>query len=238
MKRGVRLLGVAVLLTLTLVGLTPGPSYAHTKLTSSLPAKDAVIGTMPPRVLLVFSDPLDPSRIQMDVVGPDKASVIAGPVSVRGNTAQQPVTAGPNGKYVISYEVISADTHVVTGSLTFTLQPGAPPAPSEPAVIVVPSGSSSAGAGDGVRTTGVAPAAGGNGTTGGGIRWWLWLIPVLAGGAAAGSYVMVARMRRADTPPEPAQAPEAAHDGDGPDEAAHGTEGDGEQPTGPGAAEG
>jgi methionine-rich copper-binding protein CopC len=201
MTRAVRRLGVttvlAGLLSLALVGLTPRPSYAHAQLTASLPATDAVIGTMPPRVLLTFSDPLDPSRIQVDVLGPDKASVIAGPVSVRGNVAQQPVRPGGNGRYVISYRVISADTHVVTGTVTFTLQPGAPPAPSEPVVVAGRSGSPTLGAGPGAGpATGAQPAAGGAGNSGGGMPWWLWVVPVLAGALAAAVYVWFSRRRR------------------------------------------
>src|SRR6266508_808781 len=125
---------LAAVFTLALVGLTPHASYAHTQVTASLPADGAAIGTMPERVLLTFSDPLDPSTVQVNVTGPNRTPAIAGPVSVRGRTAQQPVRASGNGTYLVSYEVISADTHVVKGTLTFTLRPGAPPAPTEPAV--------------------------------------------------------------------------------------------------------
>jgi copper resistance protein C len=247
MTRAVRLLGLIIVLaglsSLTLVGLTPRPSYAHAQLTASLPAPDAVIGTMPPRVLLTFSDPLDPSRIQLDVVGPDKASVIAGPVSVRGNVAQQPVKAGGNGRYVISYQVISADTHVVTGTVTFTLQPGAPPAPSEPAVVVGHSGSPTLGAGP---ATAVAPAAGGSGGSGGGTSWWFWVVPVLVGALAAAVYVVFSRRRRAPSgapsegvqpAPEEGVQPAQPDEGVQPAQPSEGVQpaepGEGVQPAGP-----
>jgi methionine-rich copper-binding protein CopC len=189
---------LAVMFTLALVTLTPRASYAHTQLTASLPAAGAVVGTMPDRVLLTFSDPLDPTTIRVDVTGPDRSPAIAGPVSVRGKTAQQPVRAGGNGTYTVSYEVVSADTHVVTGTLTFTLRPGAPPAPSEP-VVVAPAASRPADAPGGAgRTAGAAPAGGGSG---GGLSWWLWLLPIVAGAAAAAIYLLVRRRRAQTAPP-------------------------------------
>src|SRR6266511_4383249 len=78
---------LAAVFTLALVGLTPYASYAHTQVTASLPADGAAIGTMPERVLLTFSDPLDPSTVQVNVTGPNRTPAIAGPVSVRRRTA-------------------------------------------------------------------------------------------------------------------------------------------------------
>jgi methionine-rich copper-binding protein CopC len=219
MNRAVRVLAAVALFTGALsltLGLTPSASYGHTELTESLPGNDAVLGTMPARVLLTFTDLLDPARIQLDVIGPDRASAIAGPVSVRGHTAQQPVKAGPNGKYIVTYEVVSADTHVVKGSLTFTLRPGAPPAPSEPSIVVAPSGSPAPTAtGKPGRATAVPPAATGGGSTdGGGSTWWWWTIPLVAGSAGAGVFLVLSRRGSAPTAdtasaePPPATTPE------------------------------
>src|SRR6266508_1723344 len=197
---------LAAVFTLALVGLTPHASYAHTQVTASLPADGAAIGTMPERVLLTFSDPLDPSTVQVNVTGLNRTPAIAGPVSVRGRTAQQPVRASGNGTYLVSYEVISADTHVVKGTLTFTLRPGAPPAPTEPAVVVPTASVSTQATGRPAGQPGARPAAGGGGDSpgggdGGGIRWWLWVVPLLAGVAAAGIYLLVRQRRAQPVPP-------------------------------------
>ncbi len=191
---------LAAVFTLALVGLTPHASYAHTQVTASLPADGAAIGTMPERVLLTFSDPLDPSTVQVNVTGPNRTPAIAGPVSVRGRTAQQPVRASGNGTYLVSYEVISADTHVVKGTLTFTLRPGAPPAPTEPAVVAPTASTPGQPAAGAARTADARPAGNGSGG-GGGTRWWLWVVPILAGLAAAGIYLLVLRGRREESAP-------------------------------------
>jgi copper resistance protein C len=231
MNAAVRRPGTALVLvvtfTLALVALTPRTSYAHTQLTASLPASGAVVGTMPERVLLTFSDPLDPTTIRIDVTGPDRSPAIAGPVSVRGRTAQQPVRAGGNGTYTVSYEVVSADTHVVTGTLAFTLRPGAPPAPSEP-VVVAPAASRPADAPGGAgRTAGAGRAGGGSG---GGLSWWLWLLPILAGALAAGIYLFLRRRRPQTAPPAEEGVGTAPPDEEGVGTAPPGEEGIGKAP--------
>ncbi|MPZ28480.1 MAG: copper resistance protein CopC [Micromonosporaceae bacterium] len=104
----------------------PAPAAAHANLVGSEPANGTVLSDPPDQVVLSFSEPVRviPDRIQ--VVGPDGQP--AGPgaePSAAGTEVTIPLDESPdNGTYLVSYRVISQDSHPVFGSVTYSV--GAP----------------------------------------------------------------------------------------------------------------
>lgn len=94
-------------------------AHAHAVLIEARPADGAVVSEPPRGVLLRFNEPVAPVRVQ--VLGPDGASVTnAGDLQVQNEQVwiHLPAVLAP-GPYVMSYRVISADSHPVSGSLRF-----------------------------------------------------------------------------------------------------------------------
>ncbi|BEL02760.1 hypothetical protein Q0Z83_009510 [Actinoplanes sichuanensis] len=126
-----------VLLTAVLV-LPASPASAHAATVGSTPAPGSVIGTAPSEVTVTFSEPVTPVEGRVQVIAPD-GERISGKVQGGGTVLRIPVRkAGkPLGTYLISFRVISADSHPVGGAITFSV--GAPSArPEEPAATTGP----------------------------------------------------------------------------------------------------
>lgn len=138
---GVRTTRSAVLLGLLLallsVPLTPAtPAAAHAALVATSPVRDAVISAPPGEVVLVFSEAVSPVIGRVQVLGPDGRRVTVGEPVAQGATLRIPVRAPdrPLGTYLVSYRVISADSHPVAGSFAYSA--GAPSAtPPEPVAV-------------------------------------------------------------------------------------------------------
>jgi len=95
---------------------------AHTVLTATDPAADAILGTGPIRVSATFNEDLQTTFAAMTVVGPDGNLWSSGETEVRGPVASVGVRPlGPSGKYTVNYRVTSDDGHVVSGSWSFTV---------------------------------------------------------------------------------------------------------------------
>ncbi|QDY11734.1 copper resistance protein CopC [Micromonospora sp. HM134] len=122
------------LLALLSVPLAPAtPAAAHAALVATSPVRDAVIGSPPGEVVLVFSESVSPVVGRVQVLGPDGRRVTAGEPVADGATLRIPVRVPdrPLGTYLVSYRVISADSHPVAGSFAYSA--GAPSAtPPEP----------------------------------------------------------------------------------------------------------
>ncbi|GAB3858145.1 copper resistance protein CopC [Micromonospora andamanensis] len=130
----------AALLGLILVALcaalgSAGPAAAHAVVVATTPQRDEVLGYAPREVLVTFSETIAvvPGRVQ--VLAPDGKRINVGEPEVRDRTVRIALRPSdrPLGTYLVSYRVISADSHPVAGSFTFAA--GAPSAtPPEPAL--------------------------------------------------------------------------------------------------------
>lgn len=116
---------------------------AHSALVSSDPAKGQVLEAAPERVALVFNEPVETGFAEIVVTGPDRNSQwqTGGPAISGTSVSTALVPLGPAGEYTISYRVVSADGHPVSGSLAFSMaipshtpaaaaQTDGPPAPA------------------------------------------------------------------------------------------------------------
>ncbi|MFD7277269.1 copper resistance CopC/CopD family protein [Streptomyces sp. NPDC059862] len=118
-----------VLLLLAAVGLFlsgAAPASAHAALTGSDPQQGAVVDKAPAQVSLTFSEPVSLSDGSLRVLDPKGKRADTGAASnVSGTTYAVKLHSGlPDGTYTVTYQVVSADSHPVSGAYTFSI--GAP----------------------------------------------------------------------------------------------------------------
>ena len=106
-------------------GLAAPDAFAHAKLLSSVPAKDAE-GATPAEIVLTFNEAVTPAVVTLaDQAGHEIKTV--GAPRAEDATLHVPVTGKlAPGHYTLSYRIAGADTHVVNGTLTFVVAGGAP----------------------------------------------------------------------------------------------------------------
>ncbi|WP_329107958.1 copper resistance protein CopC [Micromonospora sp. NBC_01699] len=109
------------------------PASAHAVLVSSSPATDAVLPSAPAEVVLTFSEGVRNVPDKIRILGPDGARVDRGDPVFDGAVVTIPVDpGGPQGTYLVSYRVISADSHPVAGAYTYSVgAPSTPPTDTE-----------------------------------------------------------------------------------------------------------
>lgn len=123
-----------LLVLLASLALPASPAQAHAAPVGANPSPGSVIGSSPSEVSVTFSEPVTPVEGRVQVIAPD-GEQISGKAVVDGNIVRIPVRKAekPLGTYLISFRVISADSHPVGGAITFSV--GAPSerpeAPSE-----------------------------------------------------------------------------------------------------------
>ena len=132
---GARTLRVAVGLLIVSLVLTvgTGTAAAHATLTGAEPVNGATLAAVPERLELRVAgkaataegDPVqvyDPTGRRVDtgqVHVPETGDVIHAYLDAAA------ISAGTEGEYQVLYEIVSADTHVISGRLAFTVQAGA-----------------------------------------------------------------------------------------------------------------
>jgi copper transport protein len=139
-----RPLVAATLLVAALWLATIGVAAAHADLLSSAPAANSSVKTSPPRLLLTFTEAIDPGNSSLTLLGPD-GRPLAGFGQLRVNGAATIATASvPSlepGVYTVKYRVTSAaDGHVTSGQYAFLFDPtGTQPGPIGTSVSASPS---------------------------------------------------------------------------------------------------
>lgn len=121
MTRPLRLV-LALLLGLLVVAAGASPAAAHAQLVESDPADGSVVATAPDQVTLSFNEPVRLERAR--VFAADGSEV-----DVDARSSDAVVTVVPTedlgeGTVVVSWELESADGHVVSGAVSFSV--GAP----------------------------------------------------------------------------------------------------------------
>ncbi|MFI5493850.1 copper resistance CopC/CopD family protein [Actinoplanes sp. NPDC051859] len=132
--RAVRAFILLVVALATLVLLPPAPANAHAALVGASPEPGSVIDTPPSEIVVRFTEPVAPVTARIQVLAPD-GKRITGTVSVNGPELRIQVRrAGqPLGTYLVSYRVVSADSHPIGGAMTFSVgAPSARPAEGDP----------------------------------------------------------------------------------------------------------
>ncbi|MBL7259520.1 copper resistance protein CopC [Actinoplanes sp. LDG1-01] len=116
------------------------PAYAHAVLSAAVPQQGSVVKAAPERVVLKFSENVRivPGRSQ--VIGPDGKRINEGDpeITPEGLVIKLRPAERPLGTYLVSYRIISADSHPVSGAYTYSVGAPSENAPTAPVERVDP----------------------------------------------------------------------------------------------------
>jgi copper transport protein len=128
-----RLKSIAAVAAVAVVLLVLGaaPAQAHANLEATDPPASARLGTAPRSVTLTFSEPVDVGAGSIRVFDGNGRRADGGGqpthLNGRGNQVSLPLSPVRDGVYVVTWRVISADSHPVHGAFTFTVGNSASP---------------------------------------------------------------------------------------------------------------
>ncbi|GIJ80941.1 copper transport protein [Micromonospora phaseoli] len=116
--------GLAGLLGLVAAVVPAAPAAAHAVLLGTDPADGAVLATVPAEVTLTFNEPVTvrPGGVRLLDAAGDEVSADSRSVDTTVLLAVPPNL--PDGTYIVTFRVISADSHPVSGGFSFAV--GAP----------------------------------------------------------------------------------------------------------------
>lgn len=134
-----RLPGAGALLTLCLALVVgAAPAVAHAELVSSTPHPGQRVSTPPDHVVLRFTEPVTLVRDGIRLLdGAGRPAPVGAPRRV-GREVHVPLSELADGAYVLTWRVVSADSHPVAGAVAFAI--GAAEPADAPAVAEAPSG--------------------------------------------------------------------------------------------------
>lgn len=116
---------------LVLVLLPASPASAHAALVATNPAQGSTVPAAPAEVTLTFSESISAVNDKIRVIGPDGSRADQARPVVTGATLRIPLRPNlPIGTYLVSYRIISADSHPVPGGFTFNIGAPSPTAPT------------------------------------------------------------------------------------------------------------
>ncbi len=128
------LLATGLAVIVPALGWPAQPAEAHAILTQASPQQGSVVKAAPEQVMLRFNEAIQviPGRTQ--VIGPDGKRVNVGdPVPQQnGMTIKLRPADRPLGTYLVSYRIVSADSHPISGAFTFSVGAPSASAPSAP----------------------------------------------------------------------------------------------------------
>jgi copper transport protein len=102
--------------------LPAGPANAHAVLVNSDPSNGTIVPDAPNKVTLTFSESVQLLQGKIQVLAPDGSRADQGEPSADGGTVTIPLrSGGGRGTYLVSFRVISADSHPVSGAITYSV---------------------------------------------------------------------------------------------------------------------
>ncbi|WP_265521537.1 copper resistance protein CopC [Oerskovia flava] len=110
---------VAVGVLLTLTGA--GPAAAHAVLVGTDPEDGAVLDEAPDSLVITFNEPVQPVDGATALLDADGAPVDATVTALDTTVVVEPGETLGDGTYVVSWRVISLDTHPVAGAFSFSV---------------------------------------------------------------------------------------------------------------------
>lgn len=123
-RRAALLAGLTALIVALLTVAVPGSASAHAQLVSTDPADGAVVPAAPAELTLTFNEPVRLVEDTVRVLDPAGADLDVNTRAVDAQVIAELPSDVPDGTYVVSWRVISADSHPVAGAFTFSV--GAP----------------------------------------------------------------------------------------------------------------
>ncbi len=149
LRRFLLALAAAAAGLLTVVALPAAPASAHASLVRTSPVQGSVVQEAPGQIVITFSETVTPVKEKIQVVGPDGKRADKDGVTENGDQLTIPMrTDVPRGTYLVSYRVISADSHPVGAAFTYSVGETSKTAP-------VPTGTTDSSRTDPVVDTGI-----------------------------------------------------------------------------------
>lgn len=97
------------------------PANSHSQLVSSDPVDGSVLSAAPAKLVLTFNEALLEEAVAVAISNSSGAAVSGTVASSAGAIVTIPWPAElPSDTYTVSYRIVSADAHPVTGSISFT----------------------------------------------------------------------------------------------------------------------
>lgn len=149
------LVGVAVA---ALFAATAPVALAHAAYKGSDPADGATVASPPVQISAEFTEPITESS-SMSVFDPCGAQVDNGDSDPNGYNMTVSMSGDRAGTYTVEFKVQSVDSHVTSGSFTFTSSGGDPCPGAEPPPTKAPAGGSGGGSDGRSGGGGAAPQA-------------------------------------------------------------------------------
>ena len=155
---------LAALLLCVGASLPAAPAaFAHDQLISSSPAPDERLDKTPASIILAVSSPLLELGHEVRVVDDNAKNWVGGAAVLSRETLTQALPELPDGGYQVSWRVVSADGHPISGSYAFHVgnpAAAAPAASASPTAGVESTPAAATGTGDGAGMPGWLPATG------------------------------------------------------------------------------
>lgn len=127
---------IAALFAVVFAALTAGLAHAHAVLVASEPADGAMLAAPPARLTLTFNEPVTPLVLRL--IGPDGAEQGIAVKPAGATLDVSPSGEIRHGTHLLSWRVVSADGHPVSGTIVFSLghaSEAGPPPPSANAAV-------------------------------------------------------------------------------------------------------
>ncbi|MFM8861777.1 MAG: copper resistance protein CopC, partial [Acidimicrobiia bacterium] len=123
--RAIVLLAVPLMILVGVLALGTGTAAAHASVVSTDPADGSVSATAPSRVSITFTESVSINAGGLVVRNGAGERVDDATATAKGAVASTGLRPGlPNGTYVVTYRVLSADGHPVSGSFLFGVGSG------------------------------------------------------------------------------------------------------------------
>ncbi len=109
-----------MLVLLGIVGLVAHQAQAHTYLSMSIPADEAVVTIAPAEIVLEFSDAVRLTAVSLRGDGGAEQAL----EEFSGESGERFVVGVSDlspGDYIVSWRAVGADTHIVSGDFRFTV---------------------------------------------------------------------------------------------------------------------
>ncbi len=122
-------LTVAALLAATWTVVAPvGPAGAHAVLVSTSPEAGALLDAAPAEVSVTFDEPVEWDATAIVVID-ESGEPVGGEPTSSGATVRAPVPSEGQGWFAVSWHVVSADGHPLSGAWTYRVGEGSDVAP-------------------------------------------------------------------------------------------------------------
>jgi copper transport protein len=121
-------LAAATFVALALVGVAAAPASAHAVLESTTPSASSQVARSPRSITLRFGEAVEASLGAIRLYNSSGNRVDVGSPQHPGGKGSEVSSSAPSlddGSYVVTWRVISADSHPVRGAFTFTVGNGA-----------------------------------------------------------------------------------------------------------------